>query len=121
MGCPAWFSGLSLVGCGMSGFRFTSNQFYGGLNRRFDRRARLLHRLGYRYMGTPFGAVFVRGAAFRVESIPAGVVMHADNRAFLDSIRSPMRSRRDEFEGLADRLCGRLDSRASSLVRRCAS
>ena len=82
----------------------SSNQWFGGLNRRFDRRARLLRRLGYRYTFTPFGAVFVRGAAFRLESIQAGVVMSAGNREFLESVRCPVRVRLDEFDGLADRL-----------------
>lgn len=99
----------------MSGFGLSSNQFYGGLNRRFDRRARRLRSLGYQYTQTPFGAVFIRSRFGRLDSIPAGVVMNADNRAFVDSIRSPMRSRLEELEGLADRIRSRVDSRVSSL------
>jgi hypothetical protein len=100
----------------MSGFRLSSNQFYGGLNRRFDSRARRLASLGYRYTCSPFGAVFVRGSLWRLESIPAGLVMHADNRAFIDALRSPMRCRFEEVEGLADRLRSRLNSRGACLV-----
>ena len=82
----------------------SSNQWYGALNRRFDRRARLLRRLGYRYTFTPLGAVFVRGFGHRLESISAAVVMCALNREFLESVRCPVRVRLDEFDGLADRL-----------------
>lgn len=82
----------------------SSNQWYGGLNRRFDRRARLLRRLGYRYAASPFGAVFVRGRGSRLESILAVVVMSAHNRDFVDSVRRPMCAKLDELEGLADRL-----------------
>ena len=67
------------------------------------------------YTQTPLGAVFIRSRFGRLDSIPAGVVMNADNRAFVDSIRSPMRSRLEELEGLADRIRSRVDSRVSSL------
>ena len=86
----------------------SSNQWFGGLNRRFDRRARLLRRLGYRYATTPLGAVFVRGSVSRLESIAACVVMGSDNRAFLEAVRSPLRARFDDFDGLADRLQARV-------------
>ena len=82
----------------------SSRQWFGALNRRFDRRARLLRRLGYKYTRSPLGAVFVRGFGHRLESISAAVVMSAQNREFIDSVRCPVRVRLDEFEGLAARL-----------------
>lgn len=114
--CSSAGSVLSLlVGVLMVKAEISSNQWYGAINRRFDRRARLLSRLGYKYTGTPFGAMFVRSRFCRIESIAAGVVMNAHNRAFVDAIRSPMRSRLEELEGLADHIRSRVERRASSM------
>jgi hypothetical protein len=41
--------------------------------------------------------------------------MNADNRAFVDAIRSPMCSRLEELEGLADHIRSRVERRASSM------
>jgi hypothetical protein len=86
--------------------KISSNQWFGALNRRFDRRARLLRRLGYKYTRSPLGAVFVRGSGFRLESISASVVGSAHNRDFVEAVRCPVCVRLDEFEGLAARLQG---------------
>ncbi len=68
----------------------TSNQYYGGLNRRFEKRAKLLKSLGYKYVVHPELkiALFIKHHQFvhRQKVIPAGSVMHASNRAFIDDI-----------------------------------
>lgn len=68
----------------------TSNEYYGGLNRRFDRRARLLRRLGFAYKRIEEAniAVFARGRINRPESIPAAVLHHADNLAWINVLRN---------------------------------
>jgi hypothetical protein len=66
----------------------TSNQYYGGLNRRFERRAALLRRLGFTYQrieGMPV-AVFGRGYLGKSQAIPAAVLHHADNRAWFEEL-----------------------------------
>ena len=69
----------------------TSNQYYGGLNRRFDRRAQLLRKLGYKYTGTVYGAMFIKQQSkhWQTTSIPASVVMVAINRDFHQTLRQP--------------------------------
>jgi hypothetical protein len=69
----------------------TSNQYYRGLNRRFERRASLLRRRGSRYQIVQIGAdkrsttgIMARGA--RVVS--ASAIMHADRRAWLELLPS---------------------------------
>ena len=46
----------------------TSNEYWGGLNRRFDRRAKLLRRLGFKYETTEYGGVFVRAKPWRTSA-----------------------------------------------------
>lgn len=66
----------------------TSNEYWGGLNRRFDRRAKLLRRLGFKYETTEYGGVFVRAKPWRTkkEAIPAAVVSLADKRAWVEHL-----------------------------------
>jgi hypothetical protein len=73
--------------------QLTSNQYYRGLNRRFEKRSRLLRRIGYRYQiipiradlpKSPTTAVFVSRYGSRV--ISASEVMHADTRAWRDEL-----------------------------------
>jgi hypothetical protein len=92
----------------------SSNQWYGAINRRFNRRSRLLRRLGYKYMGTPFGAMFVRSRGGCLESIQVGFVQSADNRSFIGCLRSPMSSRIEKLEGIADSVRERLSKRVFS-------
>lgn len=72
----------------------TGNQYYGGLNRRFERRATLLRRLGFKYQhidGLPM-ACFVRPEPCRriPRCIPASTLHHADNRAWIDTLRGAL-------------------------------
>ena len=58
----------------------TENQRYGAINRRFDKRAKLLKKLGWRYERTDFGfAIFKRGLRHTVQAIPVSTVLFADN------------------------------------------
>jgi hypothetical protein len=70
-------------------YNLTSNQYYGGLNRRFDRRARLLTRLGFvsNLVETDL-RVFTRTRHARKVNIPAAVLTHADNRAWHEVLAS---------------------------------
>lgn len=69
----------------------TSNQYYGALNRRFDKRACLLRSLGYKYRATEFGGMFIKQQSkhWQTTSIPASVVMVALNRDFIQTLRQP--------------------------------
>jgi hypothetical protein len=81
----------------------TNNQYYGGLNRRFDRRAELLQRLGWKYVicncdefperssRTASLAVFRRTRRGMCRIIPAATVIHADRRSWIDLLRSALR------------------------------
>lgn len=67
----------------------TSNQFYGGLNRRFERRRRLLSRVGWIYKRVDeLGiAVFVPTKdPRRPQALPAAFVLTAPNRLFADAL-----------------------------------
>lgn len=77
----------------------TSNQHYGAINRRFDRRAARLKSLGFRYERIEqFGiAVFIRGTReidVKKTTIPASTVAHADNRSFIDILSATCRRSR---------------------------
>lgn len=64
----------------------TSNQYYGGLNRRFEKRAKVLRRLGWEYFpvaGLPI-AVFRKSFGWKVRAIQASDLHHADKRAWMD-------------------------------------
>lgn len=70
----------------------TSNQFYAGLNRRFDKRAAKLRKMGFKAStfeipGTrqTYG-VFLRGQPGRMESVLTSLVMNATNRVFNDEL-----------------------------------
>ncbi len=65
----------------------TEQQYYGGLNRRFERRAALLRKMGFRYIWTEVAPKvttggFSRSQFGRVQYIPAALVAHAGARAF---------------------------------------
>ena len=65
----------------------TSNEYYGGLNRRFNKRAARLRKLGFEYEATKYnGAFFTRKRMGRMASIPAATLHHADNRAWFDKL-----------------------------------
>jgi len=72
--------------------QLTSKQYYHGLNRRFVKRAAQLHRFGFRYQRTELGfAVFTREPRgywprSHVSTIPAEVLHHASNRAWIDRL-----------------------------------
>lgn len=76
----------------------TSNQYYGGLNRRFDQRSALLRRFGFKYQslvaipartGGTMG-IFVRDRLGRVQMLPAAEVMHAERRAWRDTLATTL-------------------------------
>lgn len=66
----------------------TSNQYYGALNRRFDKRARFLIKLGFAYSVLPETniAVFSRPRPFRFNGIAASAVMLAPPRVWRDKL-----------------------------------
>jgi hypothetical protein len=76
----------------------TSNQLYGGLNRRFEKRAALLRKAGFRYcIIVPGVAGFVHKNAMSREHfptkwgksvIPAATVHHAKTECFWDAVKS---------------------------------
>lgn len=66
----------------------TSNEYYGGLNRRFEKRANLLRKLGWKYerLEKYNCAVFVRNSYHKGRTIAAGTVMNADRRVWNDTL-----------------------------------
>lgn len=66
----------------------TSNQFYGGLNRRFDKRVALLARFGFKSVVNEFGAFMVRsrGPGFKQVAIANSAILHCSQRAWLDKL-----------------------------------
>jgi len=82
----------------------SSNDYYRGLNRRFDRRASRLRRLGFRYTvpeatvdgrSVKLAAIFYRpGLIERGQVISATVVMHSSNREYTDELSSVLRRSR---------------------------
>jgi hypothetical protein len=80
----------------VNGKTVTSNQYYGGLNRRFDRRVRLLSKLGYKYTRTQFGGMFVIDRHSYIISIQACLVMSGHNRDFLVAVRFSCKLRKEE-------------------------
>lgn len=58
----------------------TSDQFWGGINRRFDRRLRRLYRMGYRLEVTEFGQFMVKRKYRYLNSVPHALTMYASNR-----------------------------------------
>ncbi len=72
-----------------------SNQFYSGLNRRFERRAKLLRRFGFKYRAVRLGAydrdgtigVFTRRAwTGKAPAIQAASVIYAPARAWNEEL-----------------------------------
>ena len=76
--------------------QLTSNQKYGAINRRFDRRAKLLKRLGFTYLRLEeFGfAVFAAANLHdrkRGKTIPASVVQLATNAQWIEILADKLR------------------------------
>lgn len=63
-----------------------SNVLYGQINRRFDRRASLLRRLGFTYVSDKGLASFVRTKRGRTQSIAASAVLGYHNRLWREII-----------------------------------
>lgn len=72
----------------MSPAKLPSNTFYKQLNRRFDRRAKLLKRLGFQYIAANGLAVFQRTKWGRLQTIAASALLGYHNRMFREVILS---------------------------------
>ena len=66
----------------------TSNEFYGKLNKRFDKREKELREMGYeRETLSAYNiALYVRVRHGKTHAIPAGTVMHASKRAWSEYV-----------------------------------
>ncbi len=65
----------------------TSNQRYRGLNNRFNKRAKLLHKFGFTYrQACPGVAVFARSWFTKETNLTAAEVMHSDNTTWIDTL-----------------------------------
>lgn len=73
----------------------TSNQYYKGLNNRFDKRIARLVRMGFKRVNNEFGSFFARGIircnGFRNQVIPAGLLSSADNRLWNEKLEEILR------------------------------
>lgn len=76
----------------------TSNQFYGGMNRRFEKRAALLRNVGFVYTAAydadgnrlPLAMFTRKGWRYRAQVIAASEVLHADRRAWREMLASSL-------------------------------
>lgn len=66
----------------------TSNEFYGKINRRFDKREKELREMGYKRetLSAYNVALYVRVRHGKTHAIPAGTVMNASKRVWDDMI-----------------------------------
>jgi hypothetical protein len=72
--------------------QLTSNQFYGGLNRRFEKRVALLVGFGFKYrIVVPGVAVLERRPFWKDQAIAAAEVMHACKRSWQDQLERLLR------------------------------
>jgi hypothetical protein len=74
----------------------TSNQYYGGLNKRFDTRFALLHKCGFR-RHDEFPELLIRPNGTNPKSahrITTDLVMNASNRVWIDHISLVLRRSR---------------------------
>ena len=67
----------------------TSNQYYGGLNRRFDKRIRLIRKFGF--VGVPRQPFYARRVFGTDQTIHCSVLLHSHNRVFHDKLRELLR------------------------------
>lgn len=59
----------------------TENEKYGAINRRFDKRVKLLSKFGFRYERTDLGfAVMKRHVFYKPQAIPTATLLFADNQ-----------------------------------------
>jgi hypothetical protein len=66
----------------------TSNEHYRGLNRKFDKRCRLLRSLGFQWQTNDYGAFFTRRCRGKLVTIPSCYLSLADNRTWFDKLAS---------------------------------
>lgn len=76
-------------------YNLTSNQYYGGMNRRFDKRTARLSKLGFKYVANDFGAFFVKEVPFWVNKgkpivISVAAIHGYDNRMWFETLRSKL-------------------------------
>jgi hypothetical protein len=71
----------------------SDNQYWRGLNRRFDRRVALLYRLGFRLASVDNMGYMVRAERRDCDrrGIPNLAIMYADNRAWLEMLHRVLR------------------------------
>lgn len=68
--------------------KLTSNQLYGGMNRRFEKRSKMLAKFGFKYKIVVKGiAAFIHPRSDR-STVAAAEVMHSNNQCWIDTLRS---------------------------------
>jgi hypothetical protein len=72
----------------------TSNQYYKGINNRFDKRVARIHRMGFKRITNEFGSFYVRGiirSNGKNQIIPAALLGAADNRLWYERLQQILR------------------------------
>lgn len=70
-------------------YDLTSNQYYGGINRRCQNRLELLRKIGFEYDAEAHGWFHPRGDRVRKGwRMPMCMIQHADKRSFFDTLKS---------------------------------
>jgi hypothetical protein len=73
--------------------QLTSNQYWGGINRRFDRRLKRLVKLGYKLTQTPFFPMLVKETpSGRLRAVSVSVVVHAAQPGYIQHLQSAFAS-----------------------------
>lgn len=73
-----------------TGKQLTSNQYWGGLNRRFDNRVARLYSLGYRLEGSDYGSFMVKRNYQGIRVVPMSMVMHCPNAEYHQFLRGTL-------------------------------
>ena len=76
----------------------TSNNYYGAKNKTFDKRANVLLKMGYNYVQTEYGAMFVKRDRGFTYSFAASYVREASNYAFRNSLNNPIKVNPDTVD-----------------------
>lgn len=67
--------------------KLTSNQYYGGLNRRFDKRVAMLHKFGFLVTTNEFGRFYYRPRLWKMgNEYIAATFIHSSNNFLWNSL-----------------------------------
>lgn len=66
--------------------QLTSNQYYRGVNRRYDKRVKRLLSIGFRFVHNEFGSFLVKGTGQKPRVLANTFIMAASSRQYYDRL-----------------------------------